>query len=136
MTPFAPPAGNRSGTRTSFDTIFEALSKSRFSADETELLRDSHWNLGQDARLREDVRFRQTKWGRWVSLRSWVANDAAVDRLRNGDSSSLDIERYLFELDKLLKRHCALCWSVPIRSRSSARRNASWKPTRPSGKSS
>ena len=113
MTPFAPPAGRRPRTRTSFDSIFEALSKSRFSADEAELLRESHWNLGQDARLREDVRFRQTKWGRWVSLKSWVANDAAVDRLRNGDSSSLDIERYLFELDKLLKRHCALCTADP-----------------------
>ena len=113
MTPFAPPAGRPPTRRTSFDSIFESLSKSRFSGDEAELLRESHWSLGQDARLREDARFRQTRWGRWVSVKSWVANDAAVDRLRHSNSSSLETEIYLAELDKLLKRRCALCTADP-----------------------
>ena len=88
MTSVAPPAVGRLLTRTSFDAIFRTLAQSRFSADETELLRDSHWNLGQDARLREDVRFRQTSWGRWVAAGAFVANDATAEELRKRATGS------------------------------------------------
>src|SRR5262245_46452171 len=113
MTPFAPPAGGRSSTRSSFDSIFESLSISRFSADEDALLRESHWNLGQDARLREDSRFRKTAWGRWVPAGAFLANEAVIDKLRSGSVPSLDVETCLTTLERLVKRHCVLCTADP-----------------------
>ena len=108
MTPYAPAAGRRPGTRTSFDSIVEALSKSHLSADETELLRESHWKLGEDARLREDLRFRETPWGRWVAATSFVANDAAVEDSRKGASSSL-CRALLAEREQLIRAPLCLC---------------------------
>ena len=113
MTPFASSAGRRPSTRTSFNSIFEALSKSCFSADEAELLRESHWTLGQDARLREDARFKKTVWGRWVPAGALLANEAVVDELRSGRAPSLDMETFLTGLERLVKRHWVLCTADP-----------------------
>jgi hypothetical protein len=53
-------------TRRSFDSLVDQAATAMVSVDEVEILRDSHWAFGEDARLREDVRFKQTPWGRWV----------------------------------------------------------------------
>ena len=70
-------------TRRSFDALVERAKTSRVSLDEAELLRESHWNLGQDARLREDVRFRTTPWGRWIDAQAFLANESVFLALHN-----------------------------------------------------
>ena len=66
----------RSAHRPSFDTLLDRLGRSLTSLSESELLKATHWDLGQDARLREDTRFRQTPWQRWIRAEDLVANDA------------------------------------------------------------
>ena len=53
-------------TRASFDALVTRLAASPTTFSERELLEPSHWSLGEDARLREDLRFRETPWGRWM----------------------------------------------------------------------
>jgi len=62
--------------RRSFDALVDRLTESPTTLSERELLQPSHWALGEDARLREDSRFRETPWGRWMLSEDFVANDA------------------------------------------------------------
>ncbi len=108
------PAGPRwPSTRTSFDPILETLSRSRQSAAESELLGASHWSLGEDARLREDVRFKQTRWGRWVAGTAFVANDAVYRELLEGQTVTVNTEEFLVGLDHAVGRHCVICGADP-----------------------
>lgn len=100
-------------TRTSFDSLLERVATLRLSVDEDELLRDTHWDLGQDARLREDVRFRTTPWGRWIPAAGYLANDALFAQLHREPRSKPNIEIALTELDRLVKRRCFFCPGDP-----------------------
>ena len=88
-------------TRNSFDVLLTRAEASRLSFDEEELLRDTHWDLGQDARLREDVRFRPTPWGRWIPARIYLANDALFAQLRREPRGTPDLKRALADLERV-----------------------------------
>ena len=113
MTP--PPAHSLTwtATRPSFDSIVEQVRSARTSFEEEELLRESHWCLGQDARLREDVRFRQTPWGRWMPATAYLANEALFTQLHREPQSRPEIEQALADLDSVVKRHCVFCKGDP-----------------------
>jgi len=99
--------------RRSFDTLVEHTEASRLSFAEEALLRDSHWRLGEDARLREDIRFRPTPWGRWIAAGAYLANDALFAQLHREPQSNPDIEETLAELDGVVKRRCVFCPGDP-----------------------
>lgn len=105
--------GFRAATRTSFDALVERVRDARVSFAEEELLRDSHWCLGQDARLREDVRFRQTPWGRWIPATAYLANDAFYTHLHREPQTRPDLVQALADLDGVVKRHCLFCKGDP-----------------------
>ena len=48
-----------------FTPIFEGYADARVSFTEAEALRP-FYDAGEPARLREDIRFRSTPWGRWA----------------------------------------------------------------------
>jgi hypothetical protein len=99
--------------RTSFDALAERARALRLSLDEAELLRETHWNLGQDARLREDVRFRPTPWKRWMLSESFLANDAVCAQLHRERRVSLALEPTLAALDGDVRRRCVVCPADP-----------------------
>jgi len=80
----------------SFDGLIEELEQRATSFTEEDALKSSHWNQGEDARLREDARFRLTPWGRWVLASHLLANDALYRKLQEGRHA-------IFPLVKLLK---------------------------------
>ena len=100
-------------TRKSFDTLAERAQASRTSFDEAELLRETHWSHGQDARLREDLRFRPTPWNRWVLSDAFLANDAVCAQLHRERRASLELEPTLAALDKVVRRRSVVCPADP-----------------------
>ena len=100
-------------TRASFDPLVERALLTRLSLTEEALLRDSHWHLGQDARLREDLRFRPTPWGQWIVSTSFLANDALFQQLHQDPRHPPDLEEALRELEARIHRHCVFCTADP-----------------------
>jgi hypothetical protein len=100
-------------TRRSFDGLVELAFSLRSSVDEAEMLRSTHWHLGEDARLREDFRFRPTPWNRWILSEAFLANDVIYSQLHRERRPSLDIEATLAELDVVVKRKCVVCPGDP-----------------------
>jgi hypothetical protein len=100
-------------TRRSFDALAAEAHALRISVDEAELLRTTHWELGQDARLREDFRFRPTPWNRWILSESFLANDAVCAQLHRERRPSLGLETTLAALDNVVRRRCVVCPSDP-----------------------
>ncbi len=100
-------------TRKSFDGLVERAEAARLSFDEVELLRDTHWRLGDDARLREDLRFRPTPWGRWIPSATYLANDALFTQLHREPQRWPSFDGFLAELDGLVKRRCVFCSGDP-----------------------
>ena len=95
------------------DAAVERVRAARLSIDEEETLRDSHWAMGQDVRLRDDVRFRLTPWNRWIVVDGFLANDALHERLRRERRLSLEIEAALCGFDEVVGRRCLLCPADP-----------------------
>lgn len=96
-------------TRKSFDVIAEEAISSYLSFKEPELLQQSHWKLGQDALLREDVRFRPTPWGRWIYANSYLANDLLFAQLKREPLPYLELKKSLDQLKKIVNCHCVFC---------------------------
>lgn len=109
MTAFSNQISQWITTRKSFDVIAEQAINSHLSFKESELLQDSHWRLGQDARLREDIRFRPTPWGRWVYTNSYLANDMLFAQLQREHLSHLKLKESLNHLKKVVNCHCVFC---------------------------
>lgn len=99
------------GLRTigSFDPIVERFRDARLSFTEEQALRQSHWEMGEDARLREDVRFRSTRGGRWILSDAFLANDALFERLARDGKAELEVEAALAELSGAVGRRCVFC---------------------------
>lgn len=102
-----------SRTRSSFDALLERLGDSLVSLNEDELLRSSHWELGQDARLREDLRFRQTPWGRWMRAEDLLGNDALHRELHAQRRGSANLNESLDVVGGLFGRRCVFCPGDP-----------------------
>lgn len=99
--------------RGSFDSVVSRLSDSMVTLREDDLLRASHWELGQDARLREDLRFRQTPWGRWMLAEDLLGNDALHRELHAQRRGSVDLSKSLDMVAGLFGRRCVLCPGDP-----------------------
>ena len=100
-------------TRASFDALVARLAESPTTFSERELLEPSHWSLGEDARLREDWRFRETPWGRWMLAENLVANDAIYRWLHDARRGSVALEMALERASELFGRRCVLCADDP-----------------------
>lgn len=109
MTTLAMQSPRWAATRRSFDALVERAESSRLSFEEGDLLRDSHWSLGQDARLREDVRFRPTPWGRWIPASAYLANDALFAQLHREPQWEPSLDGALDEMDEVTRRRCVFC---------------------------
>ena len=99
--------------RSSFDALLERLADSIVTLREDELLRSSHWELGQDARLREDLRFRQTPWGRWMRAEDLLGNDALHRELHAQHRGSANLNESLDVVGGLFGRRCVFCPGDP-----------------------
>ena len=96
-------------TRASFDALITRLAASPMTFSERELLEPSHWSLGEDARLREDLRFRETPWGRWMLAENLVANDAIYRWLHDEKRGSVALDAGLKRAFELFGRRCVFC---------------------------
>ena len=67
------------------------------------------WTLGEDARLREDLRFRPTPWRRWILATDYLANDSVVVQLREGVARELSLGQALEDLEPSAGRRCVFC---------------------------
>lgn len=99
--------------RRSFDPLVARLAASTTTLSERELLQPTHWSLGEDARLREDLRFRETPWGRWILAEDLVANDAINRWLRAERRSAMPLEAALRRAVDLFGRRCVFCPDDP-----------------------
>jgi hypothetical protein len=100
-------------TRASFDALVTRLAESPTTFSERELLEPSHWSLGEDARLREDLRFRETPWGRWMLAEDLVVNDAVYRWLHAERRSSVALARALKRAGEVFGRRCVFCADDP-----------------------
>ena len=100
-------------TRASFDALVARLAKASTTFSERELLEPSHWSLGEDARLREDLRFRETPWGRWMLAEDLVVNDAVYRWLHAERRGSVALEAALKRAGELFGRRCVFCAEDP-----------------------
>ena len=100
-------------TRASFDALVTRLAESPATLTERDLLQSSHWSLGEDARLREDVRFRETPWGRWMLAQDLIANDAVYRWLHGERRSSMSLAAALERAADHFGRRCVFCAGDP-----------------------
>lgn len=100
-------------SRASFDALITRLAALPTTCSERELLELSHWNLGEDARLREDMRFRETPWGRWMLAEDLVANDALYRWLHAEKRGSVALDAALKRASEVYGRRCVLCSDDP-----------------------
>lgn len=100
-------------TRASFDILVTRLAESPTTFTERELLEPSHWSLGEDARLREDLRFRETPWGRWMLAENLVANDAVYRWLHAEKRGSVALGAALKRASEVFGRSCVFCADDP-----------------------
>ena len=100
-------------TRSSFGALLERLGESLVTLHEDDLLRVSHWELGQDARLREDLRFRQTPWGRWMRAEDLLGNDALHRELHTQRRGRAELTKSLDIVAELFGRRCVFCPGDP-----------------------
>ena len=100
-------------TRASFDALITRLAASPTTCSERELLAASHWNLGEDARLREDQRFRQTPWARWMLAEDLVANDTVYQWLHAERRGSVALNDALRQAGEVFGRRCVFCADDP-----------------------
>lgn len=100
-------------TRASFDALVTRLAESPTTFSERELLEPSHWSLGEDARLREDPRFRETPWGRWMLAEDLVVNDAVYRWLHAERRGSVALDAELKRAGEVFGRRCVFCVDDP-----------------------
>ena len=93
----------------SFDAVIERFTYSSTSFSEKEALKSSHWDLGEDALLREDARFRSTPWGRWILGSHLLANEMLYRLLREGDNSELTLTKAVADLRQTTGRPLMFC---------------------------
>jgi hypothetical protein len=120
-------------TRASFDALVTRLAELPTTLSEHELLLPSHWSLGDDARLREDLRFRETPWGRWMLAEDLVANDAIYRWLHAERRNSIALDAALRRASDLFARHCVFCSDDPrfVLRRDEVHLAASKRPRQP-----
>lgn len=97
----------------SFDPLVAQFADSPVSFTEIDALKFSHWDLGEDARLRDDARFRPTPWGRWILSSHLLANDMLYQQLRDADRTELPVVDTLADLQRIVRRPLMFCPKDP-----------------------
>jgi hypothetical protein len=92
-----------------FDKITLRFSNTLISFTEVEALKASYWEMGEDIRLREDIRFCKTMWGRWILTKTFLINNILYNDLQNKTDSELNIEDTLQAYSIKIKRQCVFC---------------------------
>lgn len=100
-------------SRPDFDTAARRVSESATSLTERDLLEPSVWAFGEDGRLREDVRFRETPWGRWMGASDYLANDVLERELRRGERAELLWQERCAELGRHVGARAVVCEGDP-----------------------
>lgn len=98
-------------TVSAFDSVLARVASTPASVAEPEALAEL-WSHGEDAWLREDLRFRPTPWGRWIPSDRYLINDVLVRELREG-TSELSLSAQLETLSKVICRDAAICTADP-----------------------
>lgn len=92
-----------------FDLVVARYRDARVSFTEAEALEAAFWRRGEDASLREDVRFRPTPWGRWVLRDVALANEGLVARLLEMGGRDLSLDEALGTLEARSGQRHAVC---------------------------
>lgn len=92
-----------------FDPVVERFAAKNISFSEQEALLENFWDQGEDARLREDYRFRQTPDGCWMVSGNLYANDELRKLFSRKHRSSLPFEAALAELGTVGERNWVFC---------------------------
>lgn len=95
------------------DPVLQHLQNAVISAKEEEVLKERFWDVGEDIRLREDWRFRQTAWGRWTTAASYLVNDEVYQTLREQAPEQLNLTELLKDIQKDIGHHCVFCPADP-----------------------
>jgi hypothetical protein len=99
----------QAGRDPAFDAAVERLRTEPLSTSEKDVL-SGLWDAGEDARLREDERFRQTPWGRWVLAEGTeLVNNQVLDRLRYGPAEGLAVDALLSGVEVPASRRPVFC---------------------------
>ena len=78
-----------------FTPIFERFGSADVSFSEADALKEPFWDVGEPARLREDIRFRRTPWGRWIRSDRWIANDRVLAVLAESEGAPCSLDEAL-----------------------------------------
>lgn len=92
-----------------FDSIVDQLSKLKTSFTEEEVFKSTFWDRGEEARLREDFRFRRTPGGRWTLADRLLANDELYHLFHNKGKYSIVLEEALAELGAPANKSWVFC---------------------------
>jgi hypothetical protein len=92
-----------------FDPVVEALRGGRTSFTEEEALGARFWSVGDDAALREDLRFRPTWEGRWILAEHLLANDIAYEELLTRGGGVVALPDQFAAWDQTYDSHAVLC---------------------------
>ena len=74
-----------------FDKVAARFEDAPLSFTEAEALKPEFWDAGEDARLREDERFRPTPWKRWTLANRELINDALFARMKAAPDERLAV---------------------------------------------
>ncbi|MBX3269505.1 MAG: hypothetical protein KF729_04560 [Sandaracinaceae bacterium] len=100
-------------TRSDFDLAARRLAEAQTSLTERELLEATVWAFGEDGRLREDARFRDTPWGRWILAGRFLANETIVRELREGERAEIGWVERCAELSRHVGVEAVICVGDP-----------------------
>lgn len=116
-----------------FDAIVARHLNGRVSFTEEEALDPAFWSRGDDAALREDLRFRETPWGRWMLSAHRLANEVVYDELAQAGGADAGLDDLLGAWDKRAGRRHVVCAGDPrlVVSRGRVRLAASELSDRP-----
>jgi hypothetical protein len=81
-----------------FDPVAARFEAADLSFSESEALKATFWDAGEDARLREDERFCPTPWGRWVLRDREVINDRLHAQMRGAPEQAVSLQEALAAL--------------------------------------
>jgi hypothetical protein len=96
-----------------FDRIADRFLGSRTSLTESQALNADFWSRGKEARLREDQRFRQTTWGRWILADAYVANDLLYAAFDDHDWDEVELTEALDALGAPAEVQLVVCPGDP-----------------------
>ena len=95
-----------------FDRVVSRQIHARVSFGEGDVLRE-FWAHGEHCRLRQDMRFRRTPWGRWILADQFLANDLVWESLKDGVLSKQAILAEARRLESATGRRLTICFGDP-----------------------